>query len=197
MYGFKKMDRDDRILAYLQEKIAPEERAIFEDEMASDTLLAAEVKLMRSVSSELEKGPKLPDPDAVWDQLSAAISEPAQPANDNRQPWWQLVKYAAVASVAIATWQVVAVPRLINEPVPERFRTASEPSDLFTLQVKFVDIATIADVTALLAPLNATISDGPSALGIIRISFADAISRQDALDVLRAHPDLVELALEQ
>ena len=191
------MDRDDKILAYLQGKLSSTDHARFEDEMAADATLAGEVAVMRSVQAELAEGPKMPDPDQGWTRLLAAINEPARPANENRRPWLQVAKYAAVASVAIAVWQVAAVPRLGAPQATEPFRAATETSDAVTLQVKFADGAQIEDIVALLEPLGATLTGGPSALGIIRVSFQDDDMRQQALVALEARTDLVEFALEQ
>lgn len=191
------MDRDDKILAYLQGKLASTDLADFEAEMASDTSLAAEVTLMRSARAELAKGPKLPDPEQAWDRLSAAIREPVRPANENHPPWRQWAQYAAVACIAVASWQVIAVPRLGNQQVQDPFRAASEASDAFTLQVKFTDTATIAEIAALLTPLGATITSGPSALGLLRVSFENDALRQQARAALETRTDLVEFALAQ
>lgn len=191
------MDRDDKILAYLQGKLASPDHVRFEKEMAVDKSLAAEVALMRSVRAQLASGPKMPNPDQGWARLSEAICEPARPANENRRPWRQLAQYAAVACVAIATWQVVAVPRLGNEPAPETFRAASEAADAFTLQVKFADTATMTEITAVLGPLGGMITNGPSALGILRISFENEEARRQARVALETRDDLVEFALEQ
>ena len=52
-------------------------------------------------------------------------------------------------------------------PVSER------PADGFTVSVAFVPTASEAAIRALLDEMGARISDGPSALGLWQISFAD------------------------
>lgn len=190
------MDRDDKILAYLQDRLSSQERDQFERDMAEDAALRGEVSLMQSVRGELANEATLPDPDALWARISADMNQPAPVANDNRRPWVQLVQYAAVACIAVAAWQIFAVPRLGSGTGPEVFRAASEASDKFELQVKFLDTARMADVAALLADLDGTISGGPSALGIVRISFADDMRREEAFRVLTARKDLVEFLPE-
>lgn len=189
------MDRDDKILDYVQNRLAPADRAQFENAMAKDTSLAAEVDLMRSVRAELKAAPTHENADAVWDKLSATIDPAPQTANDNRRPWLQVLQYAAVALVAVAAWQFAVVPRISEEP--GGFQAASEQSGGFVLQVKFVESATIGEITDLLRPLNGAITDGPSALGLVRVSFAEASMQQAALEVLSNRSDLVEVALEQ
>lgn len=189
------MDRDETILDYMRDKLPPEERATFEATMAQDAALAAEVELMRAVRAELATAPKHDKAEAVWDRLAGEIDPAPLTANDNRSPWMQFVKYAAVAMLAVAAWQFTVVPR--TGSVPEGFRTSSEGAAAFVLQVKFTESTTIADISVLLAPSKGTIVDGPSALGLVRVSFPDQAAREQALEVLSAQSDLVEFVLEQ
>lgn len=189
------MDRDETILEYLREKLPPEDRSAFEATMAQDAALAAEVELLRAVRSELATGPKHDNAGAVWDRLAAKMDPLPVHANDNRSPWIHTLRYAAVAVLAVAAWQFTVVPR--TGTAPDGFRTSSEVTAAFVLQVKFLDNATIADIGLLLAPANGTIIDGPSALGIVRVSFPDQAARVQALESLGAQSDLVEFVLEQ
>ena len=189
------MERDDAILDYLQGRLAPEERLAFEQTMAQDAALAAEVDVMRAVRTELASGPKHEQADAVWDRLSVAMDGSAQPANENRRPALALLKYAAVAVIAIGTWHTTVVPRVT--PTQDGFRAASEESGDVILQVKFASSATLAEVGAVLRPLGGTISDGPTALGVVRVSFADMDARDAARVALGERSDLVELVLDQ
>lgn len=189
------MDRDDEILDYVQNRLPPVGREQFEKAMAKDKSLAAEVDLMRSVRAELKAGPTHKNEDAVWDKLSATIDPAPQHANENRRPWLQVLQYATVAVVAVATWQFAVVPRI--SVMPGEFRAASEQSGDFVVQVKFIESATIGEITDLLRPLNGTITDGPSALGLVRVSFKEQAMQKEALQVLNSRTDLVEVALEQ
>jgi len=63
--------------------------------------------------------------------------------------------------------------------------------------VKFTADATIAEVSELLSSLGGTISDGPSALGLMRLSFPDLATRDAALAALSGRSDLIELVAEQ
>lgn len=188
------MDRDQSILDYLQNRLSSADRKAFETVMAQDASLAAEVDLMRSVRAELASMPGHKNANAVWDRLSAQMDAAPQAANDNRRPWQQALKYAAVAMIAVAAWQVTIGPRL-NEG-PTGFRTASEETAAFTFQVKFIESATLGEIAALLAPLGGTISDGPSALGLVRLSFAEAGLRDAALKTLVDHGAPVEFVAE-
>ncbi|ABG33450.1 hypothetical protein CEP88_09260 [Roseobacter denitrificans] len=188
------MDRDDQILNYVQDRLSPQDRAAFEEAMARDAALSGEVALMQAVRGALAQEPKHDNSDAVWDRLSASMSPVPQPANMNSSPWAQLARYAAVAAIAVLAWQVV-VPR--SSGVPTGFTPATEGAGAFVLQVKFADSATFGDIGALLGPLGGTITDGPTALGLVRVSFADATSLQEAAVALDARSDLVELVVQQ
>lgn len=200
------MDRDDAILEYLQDRLPPEDRLAFEASMAQDADLAAEVEVMRAVRTEMASGAVHENAQAVWDKLSTAMDTAQNAAtdqarhhaptaaNENRPPWVQALRYAAVAVVAIAAWQVAVVPRLGD--AGDRFRTASDQVSEVALQVKFTPVATLAEIGALLGPLGGTISDGPGALGVVQVSFVDAEQRDAARAVLEARRDLVELLID-
>ena len=174
--------------------MSSEDRDAFENAMALDASLAAEVDVMRAVRVELASGPRPENADAGWDRISAEIDARPQAANDNRPPWLQMLKYAAVAVMAIATWQLTVGPRMAEDP--DGFRTAGEESVDFSFQVKFVDTATLTEIAALLAPLGGTISDGPTALGLVRLSFADNDVGEQARRMLEGRTDLVEFVAE-
>ena len=184
------MDRDDAILDYLQGRLTPADRKRFEATMATDSALAAEVDVMRAVRADLAEGPRHDRADTVWEELSAAIDAPPPAANQNRAPWLQLARYAAVAVLAVTSWQFAVSPLITG--APPVYRAATESPNGFVLQVRFADDATMSEITALLTELNGAIADGPSALGLVRVSFADEDQRREALDVLSARRALVD-----
>ncbi|MGZ2258768.1 hypothetical protein [Roseobacter sp. A03A-229] len=190
----ERVDRDQDILNYLQDRLTAADREAFEGAMARDASLAAEVDVMRAVRAELASAPRHENADAVWDQLSVEIDAMPTTANDNKRPWQQMLKYAAVAVIAVAAWQVTVGPRING--APDGFRTASEKSEAFSFQVKFVDAATLGEIAAVLVPLGGTISDGPSALGLLRLSFANASLGEEAIVVLEERTDLVEFVAQ-
>lgn len=189
------MDRDDKILNYVQDRLPPQDRQAFEAAMSADAALSAEVAVMQSVRGALSAGPKHDNTDAVWDRLSASITPVPHPANINRSPLARVLRYAAVAAIAVLAWQVTVVPRISG--MPEGFAPATEGAGAFVLQVKFTDAATYGQIGTLLTPLGGTISDGPTALGLVRVSFTDQVSLQEALVALNTRSDIVELVAEQ
>ncbi|WP_424972677.1 hypothetical protein [Dinoroseobacter sp. S76] len=184
------MDREQDILDYLQDRMPPEAQSAFEAEMTRDAALAAEVELLRKVQAELADGPEHSEAEAVWDRIAAEIETPA-PANENRRPWAQALRYAAVAVLAIGVWQVTLGPRITQGE--GGFRTASDAQTEAGFQVRFAETATLAEISEALMPLGGTIADGPTALGLLRLSFPDAEAAAAAREALAARPDLVEL----
>ncbi len=189
------MDRDDKILNYVQDRLPPQDRQAFEADMSADAALSSEVAVMQSVRGALRAEQKHDNSDAVWDRLSASITPMPKPANDNRSPLAQILRYAAVATIAVMAWQVAVVPRISG--VPDGFAPATEGAGAFVLQVKFSDAARFGEIGALLGPLGGTISDGPTALGLVRVSFISQTSLQEALVALNTRSDIVELVVEQ
>lgn len=188
------MDRDQDILDYLQDRLTPDRKAAFENEMAQDASLAAEVDLLRSVQANLAQSPKHENADLVWDRLSAEFAAAPVAANVNRPLWKEALKYAAVAVLSVTTWQVTVGPRIASDQ--DGFRAASEDEIDASIQVKFVETASYSEIAAVLAQLDARITDGPSALGLVRLSFADANAQQQAISVLEANTALVEIVAD-
>ncbi|MEM9575773.1 MAG: hypothetical protein AAF999_02035 [Pseudomonadota bacterium] len=188
------MNRDEDILDYLQDRLTPDRKAAFEGEMAQNAALAAEVALMKAVRSELAQAPRHEQAEAVWTRLSAEIDAAPKAANDNRPLWKEALKYAAVAILSVAVWQTTLGPRIgIRQ---DGFRTASEGQVDFSVQVKFVPTASYGEIADLLSSLGGRITDGPSALGLVRLSFDDATARQEAIYLLEAERELVEIVAE-
>ena len=182
-------DRDDRLLAYMQDRLAPEDRAAFEEELAQSPSLQAEVAILRAAADQLGATPVPEGARAEgWQRLSASIAQEQRgtPANTNRI--LPLLKVAAIAAVAITCWQLAVVPRLSPG---DGFRPASVTPAGPALRVAFAPDAPLSQVTALLAETGAQISEGPSALGLYTLSFPDAAARDSAEALLASLGALV------
>jgi hypothetical protein len=90
-------------------------------------------------------------------------------------------------------WQVVAVPFISGPGGGEvRYAPVSEqPVAGSTVSVAFVPTASEAAIRVLLAEVGARISDGPSAIGLWQLGFADNAARDAGLSRLQA-ADIVE-----
>ncbi|GIT89937.1 hypothetical protein JANAI62_05790 [Jannaschia pagri] len=187
------MDRDETTLAYLQDRLSPEDRAAFEAEAARDPALGAELAVLRQARVALAPTENAERQRAGWARLSAALSagdDATGTANDNRWPSLSLVQAAGVVVAAVAIWQLAAVPLFTSDP-GGRFVPASETAEGPALQVVFAAGATMAEVNALLSSVDAEVASGPGALGVYRLTFVDAMARDAALDVLATAPALV------
>lgn len=186
------MDRNDTLLAYTQNRLSKKERNAFEQEIAGDANLAAEVTALRSAKTAMMPQ-DVPDKSAGWNRLSTAIDqETFQPANQNRPIRLSLIQTAASVVVAVFLWQSFAAPYLQKG---DFYSTVSETHDAPILQIIFSDGATLVDVSDLLSDLQASIVSGPSALGIYRVEFASQDSLMSAKETLTARSDLIERVL--
>ncbi|MCR9089334.1 MAG: hypothetical protein NXH97_21655 [Rhodobacteraceae bacterium] len=185
------MDREDRLLAYLQNRLPAEEREEFEAEMAANRGLAAEVAALRAVRAELAAEDGLSRPDAGWARLSAALDAESEPANLNRPVRLSLWQAAGLVVAAVMLWQIAIVPNL-TDPGDAEYQTVTEDRTGPVLQVIFDADASMGEISALLRSHDGTILDGPSALGLYRIAFPDAARRTAASAALADRPDLVD-----
>ena len=187
------MDQDDKVLAYLQGHMSEQDRGAFEREIAGSPELAAEIAALRAAQSVMADG--APDmPADGWARLSSAIAASEQPpANTNRPMRLTLVQAACVAIAAVIGWHFVE-PAVFQQDA-ETFTPASTDQDIAALQIVFAQSASMGEIAAILAEVDATVADGPGAMGIFRLTFADAAARDQAFAALRARQDLVEEVL--
>ncbi len=191
------MDREERLIAYMQDRLSLPERDAFEAELQTDPALAAEVDVLRAVRTELAHEHEPGDAAAGWSRLSAAI-DAGQPAvaNENRPPRLSLWQAAAVVAAAVFLWEAAVAPSL-GFLEQRGYETVSEGATSPVLQVIFKEAAPVGEIAAVLQELEGNFADGPSALGVYRLSFADSNRRDAARDMLAARKDLVEVVLEQ
>ena len=111
-----------------------------------------------------------------------------------------LVFTVAIQAAVIVMLTGVVVSLSMRSGPPAAYRTlsnpASQPAAGATLRVVFDKQLTLADVHALLAPLDARIVAGPAANGLVTLQVPGAA--RDALVVLRAQPGvrLAEIVAE-
>lgn len=194
------MDREERITAYMQDRLDAEARRSFELEMSGDAGLAAEVATLRAVRREFASEDVGADAGAGWDRLSASIDRVEMnvptPANAPGAPRFAIWQVAAMIVAAVMVWEVAVSPQLETSD-PTRYQTVSEAASGPVLQVVFKADAPIGEIAALLQDVGGTIKDGPSAVGLYRVGFGDAASAEAALATLSTRTDLIETVLEQ
>lgn len=178
------MDEDDRILAYLQNRLDAADRAAFEADMAARPDLRAQVAALRAAAAELGRQPVPEGARAAgWDRLSAAIDAERMPEPANTNARFVLLKVAALIVGSVCVWQFAVAPRLPG--LPGGFTPASVAAEGPALRLAFDDTALAADITALLQEAGATVIDGPGALGLYTVAFASD-SERNAAEVLFA-----------
>lgn len=191
------MDRDDRILAYVQCKLSDTDVAAFEQDLQRDADMAAEVLALRAARAEFGRDTEQGDATAGWARLEAAINaEHGAPANDNRPVRLSLWQTAGLIAASLALWQVAVVPMTRTQVTPG-FEAVSETTQAPVLQVRFSDAAPLGQINALLREVDATVVDGPGALGLYRIAFTGAQQLEAARAALTARPELVEMVTVQ
>lgn len=193
------MDRDDDVLSYVKGTMSDAERLSFETELQTDKYLAAEVDVMLAARSEFAHQ-AVPTSAALtgWDRLSASIDESAatpNAANDNRAPVRQTLQMAAAAVLAVGVWHFAISPSFVGSDAPT-FRTASTAALATELNVVFRENASIGEISALLLSMKGSLVDGPSALGVFKLRFADQSLRDAAATAFSERSDLFQSVLK-
>lgn len=189
---------DETLHAYVSGSLADDTRRRIDKEAAARPALAAEIALLRGLRPAFAASDEAaPNPPGAlgWAKLERAIKAETAPARPTGRtiPLWQGV--AAVAA-SILVWQVAVVPLLPGQSptAPGYVPVTQAPSDAPSLRVAFLPDAPAGAIAALLSETGARVSDGPSALGLWTLSFADTEARDAALARYRDAADLVESA---
>jgi len=185
-------DETEKLLDYVHGRLTQTDKARVEAALEESAALRAELAAIRAVQAEMgAEAPGRADRDARWQAVSAEIDADRMPvpANDNRR--FSLLQVAAVAVLAVFSAQALTY---VLTPGGEGagFVPASVSADGPTLQIAFRQDARIDEITTLLRELDATIVDGPSAMGLITLAFSDAESRALALAQLEERTDVVD-----
>jgi anti-sigma-K factor RskA len=196
----------ETIQAFILGALNPETAAQIELAMQRDAELAAEVKIWRAVRKDRALAASRSAPgDIAWARIERAIAADSNPAvaNDNRasdaRAFWQRPMFApwqaaATVAVAIAGWQIAAVPMMsAGQPKGEpgyALAAGEQPTEV-TLRVAFTPATSEAEMRALLRRAGGRIIDGPSAIGLYTIVFANSAAKAQAARILTERRDLV------
>lgn len=188
------MQSDDKLIAYVQSRLTPQERDEFEGEMAQNPALSAQVAALASVRTVMEdSGDEVPSDG--WARFSDRldIQNPVA-VNDNRPFRLSLLQAACVAVLAVVGWE--AVDRTLMSEPATGFVTASADIDGPAAQVIFAQGTTIAQINALLLEVEGAISRGPSAIGMFMVTFTDEAARDAAIRAMTTRSDIVSEVFE-
>ena len=184
---------DGTLIAYVRGRLPEADAARIAVEATRRPDLAAEIALVRGLAGAADAEANAPVPGELgWARLSRALD--AEPPRLARRAWGRLLPLAATAAAAVLVWQIVAVPLISGPDGEARYAPVSkQPAAGFAVSVAFVPTASEEAIRALLAEIGARISDGPSAIGLWQLSFADDAARNAGLIRLQA-ADIVESA---
>ena len=178
---------DETLIAYVRGRLPEAEAARIAAEATRRPDLAAEIALVRGLAGAADAEADCPgsrESSAGRGCRGRSTPKPARPGRRAGPRLWPL---AATAAAAVLVWQVVAVPFISGPGEDARYAPVSEqPAAGSTVSVAFVPTASEAAIRALLAEMGARITDGPSAIGLWQLSFADDAARDAGLVRLQA-----------
>lgn len=178
---------DEDLLDHIAGRAAPEVSARIEAAAEHDPHLAADIALMRGARTALADAATETPPGALgWARLERSIDRTSIPA---RWPAWQVAAASAVAAVLL--WQFAVVPAFVAGS-GGGYVTATGAVKGVSATVAFAPSATEAQIRAVLLAAGATMTGGPSALGLWTLGFADDAARDAALVRMRSATGVVE-----
>ncbi|MBO6506598.1 MAG: hypothetical protein JJ850_01580 [Kordiimonadaceae bacterium] len=170
-----------RLADYVRGTLTDEERAQVEADAAADPMVAAELATLKGVASALKSDtPPIAGKEFGWARLSRAIdAEAASSAASSNIVKWQI---AAAIFGFLAVGQTLVYTSGFFDSAEDQFGLAGEQSvaQSWSIQVSFAQNAPIAEIEQLLQENGGRISDGPSAIGLYRITFDSEESRNAA-----------------
>lgn len=189
------MNQDIRELLpfFLNGTLCREEHSLVEDALARDPELREELKLLQSIQNEIREETLDYSPGEFGLKRLQKEIKQSHLTTSSRKPStgkvWKLTAAAACLVVVLQTGY------MLNSESDNTLTPAGSTTTLSavpTHSVSFVGDAQEQDIRALLLSLNATIVDGPSALGIYKLHVrGDA---QKALVRLQAQSSLIDFA---
>ena len=198
---------DDPLQAFVRGRLPDAEAERLGSDLAWDPHLAAEHRLVEALN-HVDPAPH-PFPGAFgWARLSRAIDE-ERPAQERPKALWrrQVPVWQAAACILVV---VLALPVgsqwLTNTPDSARFVPATGPTTAqpgasetpvqqasATVRIVFAPTATAQAISDALQATDATIVDGPSAIGFFTLAFATDDALAAALPQFADMPAVIEL----
>lgn len=190
---------EDDLLAYVQGRAEADLTQRIEGAAGDDPGLAAELALMIGLKPALapENGMNSPG-EFGWRRLEAAIDSDlagaatSPPRATPQTPIFWRVAAALLAVVVLGEAAYIST-RLGPDP---GYVTATETSGVDLLAISFAPDAPAQDIAALLRDAGGQIVEGPSAIGLFRVSFKDAETAQAARALFETSP-LIDLIAEE
>ncbi len=176
------LDEED-LLAFARGEASADVSARIKEVAATDTTFRAELTLASGLKNTLAAATDGPDTrEFGWRRLEAEIAKSPDntPIQGDRPQFWRFAAMFLGALVIAQGSYIALVPGTGDAPV---FQTVSEEVTGFTFRVAFKAEASMTDIDALLKEYGAQIVDGPSAIGLYRLSF----ETESAMAAARVH----------
>jgi hypothetical protein len=182
---------------YLNGTLTGRERDEVEIWLGSSEEAQSELLLWRAVQLDARHRP-LADGgmDLGWRRLRGQL--PAAPVAATRTASRQGWRWAAAASVlAILGLQTALLVRSPDDAIHRPLSVPATQVDSWQLQVRFADDTPLAELNALLLRYDATISEGPSALGLYTLSVprGEDAAPDELVTRLRAEPRVLQVSV--
>jgi anti-sigma factor RsiW len=173
--------------------LPPEEQALVEEAAKSDPDVARELQALRAIGAAV-KGAETPaSPGELgWARLQRDLRK-AAPSGVRTGAAWRWAAIAAAFVIVAETAALTATMVQRNEVMTPAGDT-SPRRHAFIVQITFKPEAREQDIRALLLEVRGTFADGPSALGVYKLSFRTREEARAAEAALVARPDIVEFA---
>lgn len=176
-------DRDE-LQEFVRGRLSEAEAAALKARIAADPRLAAEHRLVAALGEAGHDEQPFPG-EFGWARLAREIERETRPPIWRRPvPLWQV---AAAAVLFVGAYHLTATlaPTLLGGAGDARYVTATgaDGPAAFGASVRVVFAADVTEATMreVLRAVDARIVDGPGALGIYRLGFADEAARDAAL----------------
>ncbi len=194
----------ETIQSYVLGTLDPDQASSLERAAKEDQELAAEIALWQAARDvHGEDAASAAPGEFGWARIEREIARKAAQtvpvaANDD-VPFWKRPRFAAwqvAASVALAVlgWQVLVSPALVpaSGDAPASYTLAGDQDPAaFTVRVAIEQDVSEAEMRALLSEVGAQIVDGPSAIGLYTLGFADAEAKAEAVQQLESRNDVI------
>jgi anti-sigma factor RsiW len=174
--------------------LPPEEQALVEEAAKSDPDVARELQALRAIGAAV-KGAEAPaSPGELgWARLQRNLRKSTVSGARTGAVW----RWAAIAAGLVIVAETAALTAQTFRPRDDRLMTAGDSGQrrhAFIVQATFKPDAEEQDIRALLLEVRGTFADGPSALGVYKLSFRTQEEARAAEASLAARPDIVEFA---
>lgn len=182
------------IPAYLRGELSETENREVEVFAAKNPSIAADIEFQKSLKSALKPDESSFEPGELgWARLSKAMDQEETVSEDTvSKP--KLRRYAAAILAVAAVGQAGVLGSMAfkgNDAA--QYRTASEvPTQAYTAKLGFNPNVTESQLTETLLSLDATITAGPSSLGLYNIKFKSKAACITAVEVLETKKNIVD-----